>query len=88
MLEWDSINSSTESMVQEEAYIKKAQQPSTGRCTRPVKDSVGGSLDCLETSFCWVLVLLMWLTLPMANKEGTEDVLYFLTNFHLCMVAD
>jgi len=30
----------------------------------------------------------MWLTLPMANKEGMEDVLYFLTNFHLCMVTD
>ncbi len=88
MLEGNSVDGSAESMVQEETYIKKAQQPSTGRCTRMVKDSVCSSFDCLKMAFSWVLVLLVWLTLPIANEEGTEDVLDFLTNLHLHMVTD
>jgi len=44
MLEGNSVDDSTESMVQEETYIKKAQQPSTGRCTRTVRGSI--SSEC------------------------------------------
>ncbi len=59
MLEWNSVNGSTESMAQEEAYIKKAQKPCTGRCTGLVKNSICSSLDCLETFLSWVLELMV-----------------------------
>jgi len=55
-------------MVQQEAYIKKAEEPGTGRCTRLVKNGVCSGLDCLKTMFSRVLVLLVWLTLPVPNE--------------------
>jgi hypothetical protein len=56
-----------ESVVQNEAHIHQAKEPTISRSTGLVENSVAESLHCLVSPFSWVLVLLVWLTLPRGN---------------------
>ncbi len=56
--------------------------------TSTVKDGVGSGLDSLKMLFSWILVLLMGLTLPAANKNCTKNVLDLFADFNLSMITD
>jgi len=88
MLQRDTINGSTVSVVQEKADREAAKQPSACRGTGMIKDGVGSGLDSLEMPFGWILMLLMGFTLPAPNKKCTKDVLDLFTDFNLGTITN
>jgi hypothetical protein len=56
--------------------------------TSMVKDTVGRAFDGLVAPLSWILMLLIRLTLPAGDTQGTKDVLYFITNDNLSTVTN
>jgi hypothetical protein len=75
-------------VVEQEAHIHEAQQPKVGRRTSPVKNGVGNGLQSLIPVLAWILVLLVWLTLPIRESQGMKAIFEFVTDLNLGTVTD
>jgi hypothetical protein len=53
-----------------------------------VHNGVRHPFDILVFAFSWILMLLMRLTLPIANDEGPEDIFDSAADFDLGTVTD
>jgi hypothetical protein len=51
-------------VVEDNTDIHQAQQPTVGRGAGAVKDGIAHAFDHLVAPFGWVLVLMVWFTLP------------------------
>ena len=70
----NTLNGVVISMVEDEGSILKTEEPGGGRGTSASKNGVSKPLQCLETAFSRILVLLVGLTLPIANIKSAENV--------------
>jgi hypothetical protein len=75
-------------MIKKKRHIFKTQQPGIIRGTSMVKDTVGSAFDGLGALLSWSLVLLIRLTLPAGDTQGTKDVMYLITNDNLSTVTN
>ena len=75
-------------MIEQEAHILEAKEPGVGRGSSAIHDPVCTILDSLEAVFSRILMLLMWFTLPITNKECMKNVLYLLADLDLGIIAD
>jgi hypothetical protein len=82
------MQGSRRNIVEQETHIHEAQQPKVGGGTGPIKNDVGNRLQHLIPALTRVLVLLVWLTLPIGDAEGTENILYLVANLNLGAIAD
>jgi len=88
MLEGGTVDRSTAGVMQEKSNIEEAEQPSSYRDTRTVKDGAGSGLDSLKMLFSRILMLLMGFTLSASNEKGTKDALDLFASFNLSMITD
>jgi hypothetical protein len=75
-------------VVQNETDVQEAQQPEGHGRTCSVKNSVGNRLKRLIPTLTRILVLLVWLTLPIRDIKGTENILDLVADLNLCTIAD
>jgi hypothetical protein len=61
------------SEIHDEKDISQNKEPAGGIAASTVHDVIGDAFDILPTTFTWILVLLVWLTLPCTNVEVIED---------------
>ena len=79
-----STKGSCRDVVKDITHILKGEQPTMGRGTSPIHDSVGPGLDCSIPPLSWILVLVVWLRLPIIDVIGPEDVLDLVEDLFLC----
>jgi hypothetical protein len=83
-----SIQGSGRNVVDQEIHVHEAQQPKVGGGTGPIKNGVGNKLQHLIPVVTRLLVLLVWLTLPIGDAEGTENILDLFADLNLRAIAD
>ena len=74
-------------MVHDEADVLEGEQPRVFWRARSIENYVRAVLDRLITTFGWVLLLLVWFTLPFTNEQRTENRFNFFAYLHLRAVA-
>jgi hypothetical protein len=75
-------------VVQKKTDVQEAQQPEIRGRTGPVKNGVGDRLKGLIPTLTWILVLLVWLTLPIRDIKGTKKIFDLVTDLNLGTIAD
>ena len=81
LLERHGLDGIIVGVVEKETYVHEAKQPSIRRSANMVYNGADYSLIGLIPPFCWVLVLLLWFTLPRLDEKRLKDVLDFATDF-------
>jgi hypothetical protein len=66
----------------------QAQQPRVGRGASVVKNDIAHAFYHLVAPFGWVLVLMVWFTLPGRYAICMKDVTYSHAGFHFSTVTD
>lgn len=61
-----------DSVVEYEAYVEEAEEPSVCGGSGAVKEGVCHTFYGLEAAFGGVLILAVWFALPRIDDQGTE----------------
>ena len=75
-------------MVEYNTDVLQTEEPTAGRATRGVHDSVGVALGKSKTIFSLILVLVIRLRLIILDEEGTEEVSESLGDFIFASITD
>src|SRR5687767_9791729 len=68
--------------------MHQCKGPKQWRCTCAIEQGVCYTFYVLILSFCCILVLLVWFTLPVIDDVVLKDVLHILDNFNLSPITD
>jgi hypothetical protein len=69
------------SEIHDKEDVSQDKEPAGGIAAGTVHDVIGDAFDILPMTFAWILVLLVWLTLPCTNVEVIEDDIDTFTGF-------